>query len=287
MFLRENLDIADIATTMETHVEIAIAAARNGLHVLCQKPFARNIDEAKAIIKECKTAGVKLMVHQNFRFQPFPQYLKKMMNDTVLGNVFYCRIFHRLPYCEVTPAGRIPFLDFQHSWANEEKLVLLHMVIHHLDTARFLLGEPLNLYAITRRIGTTTRGENIVSILLEYDKAICYIEESWVTRGQTSIGFRLEGDKGTVQICNEQFCFCEVDGSRHEFSLSSLYPDVTMDTIDQYSFKMVQREFVDCILDDKVPSTNGEDNLKTLELVDKAYQSANNHQAVRLRKSNM
>jgi predicted dehydrogenase len=75
MLRHESLDIADIAAPLEFHAEIA-TAAQHGLHVLCQKPMARSMKDAEAIVAACRVAGVKLMVHQNFRFQPFSQHLK-------------------------------------------------------------------------------------------------------------------------------------------------------------------------------------------------------------------
>ena len=286
LFSKEHLDIVDIATSLQTHKDIVIAAAQNGLHVLCQKPLAPTFKEAQAIVKACKNAHVKLMVHQNFRFQPFSLHLKKMIDSNVLGQVFYCRIFHRLFFrsnaLPVAARADKKTLTMEHQpfYINDDRLVLLHMVIHHLDTARSLLGEPKSIYASTRRFGLNRKGEDHVLILLEFNDKVCYIEESWVTRGEELIGFRIEGDKGSVEITNDQLRHCNAEGHCKADSLSSLYPGVTMGTLDNYSFKIVQEHFIDCVLNDKVPMTSGEDNLKTLSLVFKGYESAQKHQVM-------
>lgn len=288
MFSKERLDIVDLASSLQTHTEIGKAAAQNRLHVLCQKPLAPSMKEAQIIVDACKNAGVKLMVHQNFRFQPFSLHLKKMIEPDILGKVFYCRIFHRLFFRpEVLPVAagdgkKAPKLNHQPFYINDERLVLLHMVIHHLDTTRFLFGEPISIYTSTRRFNPNNKGEDHVVVIIEYDDKVCYIEESWVTKGEELIGFRIEGDKGSVEITNEEFRYCNVDGHCEFDSLSSLFPGVSMGTLDNYSFKIVQEHFIDCVLNHKVPITSGEDNLKTLNLVFKGYESAQTHQVIKI-----
>jgi predicted dehydrogenase len=287
MFEKENLSIVDIATPIQTHSEIAVSAARMGMHVLCQKPFARTMDEAKAIIAECSNSKVKLMVHQNFRFQPFPQLLKSMIERNELGQIFYCRIFHRIQFSPyILPiAGRgsekiaMSHLPY---YLTDKQLVLLNMVIHHLDTARFLFGGPIRIYVNARQVNPQSSGEDHVICLLEYQDMVCYIEESWVTTGEEQIGYRLEGTGGSVEIMNEDFHHWKSDGTHEHQSLSQLFPGITMQTLDNYSFKLVQQHFVDCIINDKIPQTNGEDNLKTLNLVFKGYESAGTHQVMEL-----
>jgi len=274
MFDKERLDIADVATPLRSHYEIATAAARKGLHVLLQKPMSESLVKAGRIVQACNKAKVKLMVHQNFRFQAFPLYMKQMMQKGQLGDVFYARIFHRLPAVVPGADGKAFVLETQPYFAREEKMVLLHMMIHHLDTARFLFGEPHHIYADLQRFGTKTRGEDHALVILNFAEMVCVVEESWVTRGGEQIGFRIEGEKGSVEVVNESLRFCKADGTAVEKHLAEIQPEATMSSLDQFSFLKVQQEFVDCIRKDRVPSTSGADNLKTLQLVFKAYESA-------------
>lgn len=287
MLDRENLNIVDIASPIQTHSEIAISAARRGLHILCQKPFARSVDEAKTIITECSRSKVKLMIHQNFRYQPFPQLLKNMIEMNELGQIFYCRAFHRIRFSpEILPiasrGSEKIMMSHLPDYLTNKQLVLLNMVIHHLDTTRYLFGEPLRIYANTSQINSHSSGEDHVLCLLEYQDMVCYIEESWVTRGDEQIGFRLEGTNGSVEIKNEEFNHWKSDGAHKQQSLSEIFPGLTMKTLDNYSFKRIQQHFVDCIRNNKIPQTNGEDNLKTLNLVFKGYESARTHQVMEL-----
>jgi predicted dehydrogenase len=255
--------------------------------VLCQKPFARTINEARAIIAACSNSKVKLMVHQNFRYQPFPQLLKKMIEENKLDQIFYCRIFHRIQFSpfklpianrcnEKIAMSHLPY------YLADKHLVLLNMVVHHLDTARFLFGEPIRIYVNAKQINPQSSGEDHVLCLLEFSKIICYIEESWVTRGEEQIGFRIEGTGGSIEIMNEDFHYWNSEGVEQHQSLSDMFPGTTMKSLDNYSFRLVQQHFIDCILNDKIPQTDGEDNLKTLNLVFKGYESAQTHQVMEL-----
>lgn len=287
MFEKENLNIVDIATPIHTHADIAISAAQRRIHVLCQKPFATTISEAKAIISACSRSNVKLMIHQNFRYQPFPQLLKQMLERNELGQLFYCRIFHRIQFSpNILPVasreGEKVSMNHLPYYLNNKQLVLLNMVIHHLDTARFLFGEPIRIYVNTSQVNPQSSGEDHVLCLLEYRDMACYIEESWVTKGNEQIGFHLEGTDGTLEIINEDFFHWKADSSFEHKSLEKMFPGITMKTLDNYSFKLVQQHFVDCIINNKIPETNGEDNLKTLNLVFKGYESACAHQSLEL-----
>lgn len=285
MFEKENLQIADIAAPIDAHVPIALAAAQKGLHVLCQKPFAPSMADAEKAVAACRAADVRLMIHQNFRFQPFAQHLYKMLSNATLGKIFYARIFHRLFFeVDKLPVAQLghntPDLKHLPYYLNDKRLLVLNMVIHHLDTARSLFGEPRRLYASLRHVDPVQRGENHAVLLLEYPDLDCYIEESWVTRGQELIGFRIEGEKGSVEITNDLFSYFQPDGSCERSSLASMFPGYTMATIDNYSFPLVQRHFVDCIRHHREPIISGEDNLKTLDLVFKAYEAAEKSQIV-------
>jgi predicted dehydrogenase len=152
--------------------------------------------------------------------------------------------------------------------------VLLHMVIHHLDTSRYLMGEPTSLYAVNHTFGGNTKGENHVNVVLNYPNALCAIEESWVTPGIETIGFWVEGDKAVVVAENDDLTVHHGDGRTTHTTMQTLYPGYAeTHNIDYYSFQSVQRQFTECVLTGRVPATHGRDNLKSLNLVFKAFES--------------
>jgi len=83
------IDIVDINTPNDSHAEIAIAAARAGKHVLCEKPLAINVAQCKEMLDAVKKAKVVHMVCHNYRHIPAIAQAKKMIQDGAIGNVFH------------------------------------------------------------------------------------------------------------------------------------------------------------------------------------------------------
>ncbi|MED5358719.1 MAG: Gfo/Idh/MocA family oxidoreductase, partial [Pseudomonadota bacterium] len=74
-------DLLDIITPPPTHRQFIEAAVARGIAVVCQKPFTLSIDEAEAMVALAESAGVPLIVHENFRFQPWHRKARKVLDD--------------------------------------------------------------------------------------------------------------------------------------------------------------------------------------------------------------
>jgi len=85
------IDVIDIASPNDTHAEIAIAAAKAGKSVMCEKPLARNGSEAEAIVRAVEAAGVANSVWYNYRRVPAVTLAKQMVDEGRLGRVFHYR----------------------------------------------------------------------------------------------------------------------------------------------------------------------------------------------------
>jgi predicted dehydrogenase len=88
---REDIDLVDIASPNDTHAEIAIAAARNGKMVLCEKPLGRNAKEAVEMVQAVERAGVPNMVWYNYRRVPAVTLAKRLIDEGKLGRIFHYR----------------------------------------------------------------------------------------------------------------------------------------------------------------------------------------------------
>src|SRR5262245_46584262 len=64
---RERPDFVDLATRPESHLELTCAAARRGVHVICQKPMAPSWVDCVGMVEACEGAGVRLLIHENWR----------------------------------------------------------------------------------------------------------------------------------------------------------------------------------------------------------------------------
>ena len=88
---RSDIDLIDIASPNDTHAEIAIAAAKAGKMVLCEKPLGRTAAEAKAMADAVDSAGVPNMVWYNYRRVPAVVLLKQLLDEGRFGRIFHYR----------------------------------------------------------------------------------------------------------------------------------------------------------------------------------------------------
>src|SRR5262245_33935011 len=88
---RKDVDLIDIASPNDTHADIAVAAARAGKMVMCEKPLGRNAAEAEAMVNAVESARVPNSVWYNYRRVPAVTFLKRLVDDGTLGRVFHYR----------------------------------------------------------------------------------------------------------------------------------------------------------------------------------------------------
>src|SRR5262249_37720394 len=88
---RKDIDLIDIASPNDTHAEIAVAAARAGKMVMCEKPLGRNAGEGLAMTEAVESANVSNMVLYNYRRVPAVVMLKNLIDEGRFGRIFHYR----------------------------------------------------------------------------------------------------------------------------------------------------------------------------------------------------
>ncbi|MHA8088511.1 Gfo/Idh/MocA family protein [Aquirufa sp. Wall-65K1] len=91
LIARDDIDAVDICTPNDTHAEIAIAAAKAGKMILCEKPLSRTLAEGEEMVKEIEASGVKNTVWYNYRRLPAVTLAKQIVNSGKLGRIFHYR----------------------------------------------------------------------------------------------------------------------------------------------------------------------------------------------------
>jgi predicted dehydrogenase len=134
---RDDIDLIDICTPNALHMPVAVAAAKAGKHVFCEKPIAMDAEEARQMLEAARTADVRHMVAFNYRRVPAIALAKQMIEDDKIGRVFH---FNAVYYQDwlVDPA-------FPYVWRHDKKVggsgAHGDMNAHTVDLARFLVGE--------------------------------------------------------------------------------------------------------------------------------------------------
>lgn len=87
----DDIDLVDISTGNDTHKEIAIAAARNGKHIFCEKPMAMNVAECREMIDAVEKAGIIHMIDFNYRAVPAVTLARQMVEEGMIGTPYHFR----------------------------------------------------------------------------------------------------------------------------------------------------------------------------------------------------
>ena len=278
MLEAERPDFADIATTVQTHRSLVELCAASEAAVICQKPIAHDLAEARAMVEACDRAGVPYMVHENFRFQSPQIAVKQVLEQGGVGRPFFARISFRHGY---DIYANQPYL------LTEERHAIYDLGVHLLDLARFYLGEVVGLTCRTDRIDPRVRGEDTVVMLLDHaGGARCVVDFSHATRAEPDLFpqtlVRIEGDAGTVELTPGYRLVVSRPGLREERTVEPPVPSwgerpwhVVQDSVIN-----TQRHWLDCLRSGRLPATAGRDNLRTFALVEAAYASAATGRAV-------
>jgi predicted dehydrogenase len=134
---RSDIDLVDISTPGHLHAPIAIAAARAGKAVLCEKPMANTLREAERMLAAVRRAGVAHMVCHNYRRAPAVMLAKHLIDDGALGDIRHFRGSFMQDWL-VDPAFPI---NWRLERATAGSGALGDLASHSVDLARFLVGE--------------------------------------------------------------------------------------------------------------------------------------------------
>src|SRR5437762_2111599 len=149
LLARPDIDAVDICTPNNLHKEIALAAAKAGKMILCEKPLSMNVADGEEMVRAVEQAGVKNMVWYNYRRIPAVTLAKQLIDEGRLGRVFHYRAVFLQDW---TISGEVPQggagtwrLDVDAAGSG----VTGDLLAHCIDTARWLNGEIDTVTAMT------------------------------------------------------------------------------------------------------------------------------------------
>src|SRR6266540_2212387 len=149
LFERKDIDLIDIASPNDTHAEIAIAAARAGKMVMCEKPLGRNAAEAKAMVEAVEAAKVSNMVWYNYRRAPAVVLLKNLIDEGRFGQIFH----YRAKFLQDWTISKDLPQGGEALWRRDVSVagsgVTGDLLAHNIDTALWLNGPITEVTAMT------------------------------------------------------------------------------------------------------------------------------------------
>jgi predicted dehydrogenase len=200
MLDRERLDFVDIVTRVDTHLQLVRLALEKRIPVICQKPIAPGWDAAMQIVSAAESAGVPLMIHENWRWQPWYRKAHEMIARGDIGAPFGYGFRTR----SRDGMGPEPYAK-QAYFRELRRLLIDEALVHHIDTARFLFGEIQSVYAQASRRNPNIAAEDQAILVLTHEGAV----HGWIDGhrfldpdpdGPAMGDAFFEGDSGTLAI---------------------------------------------------------------------------------------
>jgi predicted dehydrogenase len=266
-------DLLDIVTPPETHLAAIRAAAARGIDVICQKPFCQDLAEAEQAVAIAEAAGIALVVHENFRFQPWHREVKRLLGEDRLGAV-YQATFRLRPG---DGRGERAYLDRQPTFQRMPRFLVHETAIHLIDVFRFYFGEAASVYATLRRLNPAIAGEDAGLIVLGMANGTQAVfdgnrlsdvkaENRRLTMGE----MLLEGERGTLRLDGDGHLYERAHGSNDERRIPYDWEDRDFGGDCVYHF---QRHVVDARLRGLPCVNTGWDYLANVRIVEAAYAS--------------
>lgn len=273
--------LLDIITPPPTHSDFIKRALQSDVKVIiCQKPFCTDMDEARKVTKLCADANVKLVIHENFRFQPWYRCMHKAIQEKVLGDV------HQVTFRLRTGDGQGPnaYLDRQPYFQSMPKLLIHETGVHWIDTFKYLMGNPIGVYADLRKMNPAIKGEDAGHVIFEFadgKRALFdgnrHLDHAAENHRLTLGECLLEGSMGTIQLYGNG----EVSHRAFGETLNNIllpaqeWPGFAGDCV-----HALQMHVIDAMMQNKPIENCAEDYLSVIEIEQAIYESAATRQRI-------
>jgi predicted dehydrogenase len=274
-------DFVDIITPPDTHEDICRYAAERGVHIACQKPLAPTYEASRRIVELTRAAGVRFMVHENFRWQPWYRAIKQIQTEGVIGDFTHVLCSTRLG----DGWGDDAYLARQPFFREYQRLLIYETGVHFIDTFRFLLGDVASVYALLRRLNPVVKGEDAGQLVLKFASGATAIwdanryNETEAESPRYTFGtLRIDATRGHLTMDADSTIRIKPLGEPgREWDYARSNVNFAGDCV-----YFLQRHFVECLRNGREFDSHGEDYLKTIEVVEAAYESAQLGQVVRV-----
>ncbi len=267
MLDREKPDALDIATPPEVHRAQALMAADRGIDILCQKPMTPDLAESERLVAEIG-GRVRFMVHENWRFRPQYRLAADWLAAGRIGRLHEFELAVRSSGLVTRTRSGKPFaLERQPFLAGLKRFIIMELLVHHLDTIRYLVGPVHVRDAAVARVSPDVSGEDLARISLRAETgALGAVSGNFSAGGFPPLPddrLALIGDKASILFENNSLHLRGETEETVAFDFAQAY---------QQSYDNAIAHFVQSLENGTPFETDAADNLQTLRLVEDAYR---------------
>jgi predicted dehydrogenase len=315
---RDDVDVVDISLPQHLHFEVAVAAAKSGKHIFCEKPLALSSDQAREMLAIARENGVVHYLNHNYRRTPAVQLAKTLIDEGKIGRIFHWRGAYQQDWI-VDPG-------FPLTWQLQKETARAgphwDLNSHSVDLARFLVGEIESVSCLTANFikerplaqkgesafstakdGVVEKGkvtvEDAALMLVQFrNGAIGTFEATRFASGRKNFNtFEIYGSKGSLlfnlERMNELEFFSREDpegqqGFRTIMVTESSHPYIANwwppgHVIGyEHAFVHAVADFVNAVANGEAITPNFEDGVRILEVLEAGLDSAASGQRVKI-----
>jgi len=273
-----SVTVIDIATPPHSHADLIEQAIQlNCQLIVCQKPFCGTYSAAKEIHKKITASQCTVVVHENFRFQPWYKLIKAELDNGTLGTVLQAT--YRLRPGD--GQGSDAYLERQPYFRDMERFLIHETGIHFIDIFRFLFGEPEALSADLKRVNPAIKGEDAGHFYFYYKSGLCahfdgnrLLDHAAKNTRLTLGEMLIEGTKGSLALYGNGDLYQRLRGDTEWQTISYTFEDNDFGGDCVY---LTQKHIVDHLLQNTPLHNTVADYLKNLHLEELIYEAARTH----------
>ncbi|MBC8164710.1 MAG: Gfo/Idh/MocA family oxidoreductase [Bryobacteraceae bacterium] len=265
MLAETDLDFVDIATRPDSHLRLVQLAVEHRLPAICQKPLANSIEDARAILRLSEASGVPVMVHENWRWQPWFREAQRLIGQGAIGEplCYHFRIRQRDGWGPQAYPNQPYFRDMP-------RLHIHETLVHPIDTSRYFFGDVCSVFARVRRLNPSIAGEDRALLTMVHQGKVDGVidghrfldpDPPGPAMGETVI----EGYEGVLRI-----------SAAGEITINRCCVYPAPEGLPGYkgdSARAVQLHFVECLRDGTSMESGVKDYWNTFAAADAAYAS--------------
>jgi len=248
------VDAVYISTTNELHKAQTLAAAAAGKHVLCEKPLALTLDDAREMVAACDKAGVVMGTNHHLRNAASHRRIRELVQSGAIGKPLYARVFHAVYLPPHLQGWR---LNKPSAGAG----VILDITVHDADTLRFILGsEPVEAVALSQQAGMAESGleDGVMSAVRFDNNALAQLHDAFTVKF-AGTGLEIHGSEGSIL---GRDVMTQRPVGRVTLRNAQGETDVPLDHENLYARGL--RAFVGAIRGEGPPAATGEDGVRSL-----------------------
>jgi predicted dehydrogenase len=265
-----------IATPPGEHEKYAVAAAKAGKHVLCEKPLAASVKQARNMVETCRRNKVQFMTAYRKYFEPSSVRLKEMISKGELGRI---DVIHTL-FSELRPFG-----DQSPSWLFSRKLCgggpLTDLGVYCLNTCRWLVDEdPIAASGAVSWVRERRRYKEVeegIAFRLDFRSGLV-LQGTAAYSAAFSSFVHVHGEKGWAELAP---AFAFEEERRLSGKIAGKWFAKTFKPIDEFALELDY--FSECIREDRKPEPDGEQGLRDIIIIDAIYQAAKKGGTVKIK----